>query len=208
MKTEKLGRALANHHHWLAWEGGDTEVEPYNCFFFICLDSISVMSQDLSRQQQQCSRGWVFPSTSATSVCVPTGIAATPLPLPETLQDQQVGLAQAPIKLLLLTWVPVRIRFCVHPFKSEVSFALSPMGLLKLSRSGLQSHMLWGFIFPVQDPWTGEFDMGLRTLTPMGNPLQYNCSPVCGLPTQGYGIWLYHESAPPTHLVLVPSLCL
>ena len=22
MKTEKLGRALANHHHWLAWEGG------------------------------------------------------------------------------------------------------------------------------------------------------------------------------------------
>lgn len=27
--------------------------------------------------------------------------------------------------------------------------------------------------------------MGLRTLTPVGKLLQYNYSPVCGLPTQG-----------------------
>ena len=36
------------------------------------------------------------------------------LPLQETLQDQQVDVAQAPIKLLLLPWVPVHMKFCVY----------------------------------------------------------------------------------------------
>ena len=108
---------------------------------------MELVSEDGSHQQQW-SHSRMFPNMAATSVCVlrvshsHTPPTHTHIPLQETAQDQQVGLAQAPIKLLLLTWVPVRIRFCVHPFKSEVSFALSPMGLLKLSRSGLQSHML------------------------------------------------------------------
>ena len=36
-----------------------------------------------------------------------------PLPLQETGRNQQGGLAQAPIKLLLLFWVPVCLRLCV-----------------------------------------------------------------------------------------------
>lgn len=37
--------------------------------------------------------------------------------------------------------------------------------------------------------------LGSLTRTPLGNPLRYNTL-ICALPTQGYGIWLYHESAP------------
>ena len=48
--------------------------------------------------------------------------------------------------------------------------------------------MLWGLIFSVQDPQAGKPDMGLRTLTPVGKPLPYNYSPVCGLPTPGVGV--------------------
>ena len=48
------------------------------------------------------------------------------------------------------------------------------MGLLQLNPGGLQSQMLWELIFPVPEAWAGEPDMGLRTLTPVGEPLQYN----------------------------------
>ena len=43
---------------------------------------------------------------------------------------------------------------CV-PFKNEVSISPSPLGLQKLRCSGIKSHMLWGLIFLVQDPWAG-----------------------------------------------------
>lgn len=45
------------------------------------------------------------------------------------------------------------------PFKSEISFPL------QLIPTGLQSQVLWGLIFPVLNPQTGEPDAGLRTLT-------------------------------------------
>ena len=73
------------------------------------------------------------------------------------------------------------------------------MGLQKLSPTGLQSQMLWGLIFLVQDPWAGEPDMRLRTLTPMGEPLYYNYSPLCGLPR---GMGLDYIMSPP----LLPNL--
>ena len=61
---------------------------------------------------------------------------------------------------------PGAFEILCSPFKSEVSISSSRLGLLKLSPAGLQSQMLWGLIFPVQDPQAGEPDMGLRTLTP------------------------------------------
>ena len=67
----------------------------------------------------------------------------------------------------------------------------SLLGLLKVITTCLQSQMFWGLIFPVQDPQA-------RELTPLGEPLQCNYSPVCGSPTLGYGTWLYCKSAPPT----------
>ena len=76
---------------------------------------------------------------------------------------------------------------CV-PFESKVSISPSPVGLLQLSPIGLQSQMLWGLVFLVPDPQAGEPDMELRTLIPVGEPLQSNYSPVCGLPTLRVGM--------------------
>ena len=38
------------------------------------------------------------------------------------LQDQQVGLTEAPFKLLLMPWFLEHVRFVCSPFKSEVYF--------------------------------------------------------------------------------------
>ena len=93
------------------------------------------------------------------------------------------------------------------PFKSVISISPSPLGLLHLSPAALQNQVLWGPIFPVLDPWAGEPNVGLRTLTPVGKPLQYNYSPV-GHPVAGYGIWLYQESTSSSHLIVISSFCL
>ena len=55
--------------------------------------------------------------------------------------SNKVSLAQASIKLLLLPWVLVHVGFCVGPLRVK-SISLSPIGLLKLSPTGLQSQML------------------------------------------------------------------
>lgn len=87
---------------------------------------------------------------------------------------------------------------CV-PLKSEVFISLSPVGLLQLSSIDLQRQMLWELIFPVPDPWAGDPNMGLRTLSPMGQPLQYTYYPVCGL--LHWGLWdLVRSQACPIYL--------
>ena len=70
----------------------------------------------------------MFPNIAATSVYVPMVSRSHPLPFQDTLQDQQVGLAQAPIQLLLLPWVPVHVRFFVCPLrvKSLHSYTAGP----------------------------------------------------------------------------------
>lgn len=57
---------------------------------------------------------------AAASVCDFRVSCTCLLPLGETLQDQQVGLTQAPTQLWLLPWVPEPVRVCVYPL-SEVS---------------------------------------------------------------------------------------
>lgn len=68
---------------------------------------------------------------------------------------------------------PCEVFVCM-PLKSEISISPSPVELLKLSPTGLQGQRLWGLIFLLPYPWTGESDGGLRILTPMGEPLQYS----------------------------------
>ena len=41
-----------------------------------------------------------------------------------------------------------------------------------------------GILLLLSDPQAREPDMGLRTITPVGEPLRYNYFPVCGLPTR------------------------
>ena len=87
------------------------------------------------------------------------------------------------------------------PFNSEISIPPIPVGLPKLSPSGLQNQMLWGLIFLIQEPWAYEPDMVLRTLIPMGEALQCNYSPVCELPTGGMELDYF------MNLRLLPIFC-
>ena len=64
---------------------------------------------------------------------------------PETPQDQQVGLTQAPFKFLLLPWV---LECVILWAQSGVSISHS----LKVSPAGLLSQIFLGIVFPVKDP--------------------------------------------------------
>ena len=55
----------------------------------------------------------------ATSVSIHTGSPCCLLALREALQDQQVGLTQAPFKLLPLRGDLEHVRFCVRPLRAE-----------------------------------------------------------------------------------------
>lgn len=55
----------------------------------------------------------------------------------------------------------------------------------------------WGFFLPVPDAQTGESDVELRTVTPMGEPSMIQLFSL----SSRYGIWLYHKSVPPTVLM-------
>ena len=101
---------------------------------------------------------------AAASIYVPSGSPSCLLPLLEAPQDQQVGLTKAPFKLLL-PLVSEHVRFCVCPLRVE-SVSHSPLALLKIIPTDLQSQMFWGLVFLVQEPWAGESNVGLRPLTP------------------------------------------
>ena len=63
--------------------------------------------------KRQRARGRTVPE-DATCPCLCPQCEQQPPPLLwETLQAQQVGLAQAPVQLLLLCWALVRVRGCV-----------------------------------------------------------------------------------------------
>ena len=75
---------------------------------------------------------------------------------------------------------------CV-PSKSGVSVSPSPVEVLQSNPASLQSLFLWEFLLPLLDPQVGKADLGLRTFTPVGGLLWYNCSPVCESTTK----WLW-----------------
>ena len=103
------------------------------------------------------------------------------------------SLAQAPVKWRLLPW------YFVFPVKSEVSVSFSPVKLWQLSSAGLQSHMLWGLIFLVLDPWAGEPDMGLRALSPEGETSAVELFSSVYVVHLVWGWdWLHCTSTPPT----------
>ena len=66
------------------------------------------------------------------------------------------------------------------PSKCRVPVSPSPVGLLHSNLTALQSQMPWGLLLPVPDLQAGEPNMELRTLTPVGETLQYNYFPICG----------------------------
>ena len=87
----------------------------------------------------------------------PTVSYRFPSPPQETLQDQQVGLAQGPMRSLLFQLGPRAHKTCVS---SGAFVSPSPMTFLWSSPAGLQSQMLWGLICLMPDPQPEEPDMG------------------------------------------------
>ena len=146
--------------------------------------------------QHRCTGCWVGPAIGATAPartgfhaaerapeygcrqCARPSVSAAAPALQEALLDPQVGLAQAPVKLLLRLYAPV---------KSEVSVSLSPVGLPKFKPRWPSKSNAVQVCLPGAGPRAGEPDVGLRTLTPVGETLQYNYSSVCGSPTREYG---------------------
>ena len=143
---------------------------------------------------------------TATTACSPP-----PLPPKETLHDQVVGLAQAPMKSLLFPWFPVHLKPCVHPPRVELpfppvlcsSYDQAPVAF-KAKRSGSSTSQC-------QTSQVEEPDMERRILTPVGEPLWYNYFPVCELPPNRYGILFYgiiSWMCPSYHLVMATYLSL
>ena len=85
---------------------------------------------------------------------------------------------------------------CV-PFNNGVSVSPSCMELLCRSPTGLQCQMLWGFFLPIPDLHAWGFDMGLRTVPPVGESVIQLLSSLWASHLAGMGC-LYHVIAPPT----------
>lgn len=129
----------------------------------------------------------------------------------ESLQDQQVGLTQAPFTLLLLPRVSEHVRFCVHPLRVE-SISHSHMALLKVSSAGLQSQMFWGLYSQPRTPGLGDSEVGLRPLASWvgENLFNPNYPSVCRVAHLSVllvltMLWLYPA---PICFTMVPSLYL
>ena len=88
---------------------------------------------------------WLLPA-SPSSGGVP-GVSS----LWEGLQDEQMGLTEAPFKLLPLHQDSEHAKFCAHPSRA-VFVSCSFLALLNISLTGFQSHMSWGLVFMVKDP--------------------------------------------------------
>ena len=103
-------------------------------------------------------------------------------------------------------WDLVHTRFRLCP-PSLKSVSCSPMEVLWSNSAVLQGQIPWRFPVPLLGPQAGKPDMGIWTFTTVGELLWYYYSPVCGLPTIGYGIWFYCDCAHST-ISLWLLLCL
>ena len=60
------------------------------------------------------------------------------------------------------------------------SVSSSPVEVLQLNLTGLQSQIPLGLLVLLRDPKAGKPDVGLRTFKAVGEILWYNCFQVCG----------------------------
>ena len=136
---------------------------------------------------QKSSHRWMLPSISTTNVYVPK-VGHSHLPLPqENPQDQQVGLAHASIKLLLLPLVLVCVRFCVHPLRVK-SISPIPVRLLNLSPAGLQNQMSRGLCSWCRTPGLGSLTWGSELSLLWENLCNIIILQFVGCPPRGMGL--------------------
>ena len=110
-----------------------------------------------------------IPKSFSSNALPPQQATFTPFPL-EVFQELQSCLTQIPMETLLCLGPSARESLCV-PFKNGVSVSPSPMEVLQTSPAALQCQMLRGLFHPMPDPQVWGLDVGLRTLTPVGESL-------------------------------------
>ena len=108
----------------------------------------------------------------------------------ETLQEPQAGLTQILVESLLCPGTQCT-RNPVCTFQEWSLCVPQSSG----APTDPQPQMLGGLLPPVPDPQAWAPDKGLRTLTPVGEPLRYSAFLVCGLPTRLTWGCLYHRMA-------------
>ena len=128
----------------------------------------------------------IFPRASATSVLVPTVSHNWPSSPQETLQEQQVGLAQAPVESLLFpgpqcTWNLV----CTLP--GWGLYFLQSCGAHALKACWPSKSNALGTPPPNANPPGWEAWCGAQNSHSLWEPLKYNYFPVCGLFT--WWVW-------------------
>ena len=109
--------------------------------------------------------------TTTASVFVPAVSHSHPAPPQETLQYQQLSLPLSPVRSLLFTLGAGVHKTLYAPSKSGISVSLSPVEFLRTKPAALQKQMLWGLLLPLPDLQAGEPDVGLKTFTPVVEPL-------------------------------------
>ena len=94
------------------------------------------------------------------------------------------------------------------PSQCGVSVFPSPVEVLQSNPAVLQSQILWGLLLLLPDPQAGKPMLGLRTFTPVGELLWYNCFSVLGSPT--WRVWglILSRVHPSKHLTVASSLYL
>ena len=104
---------------------------------------------------REISCWWIFPDNSVSSVLSPFWATATPLPPQETLQDQWVGLAYAPVNSLLFPWNLVHARTCVYPARVECLFPPVPWSNCNQALLAFKAKCSEGFSSLCQNPKLG-----------------------------------------------------
>ena len=127
---------------------------------------------------------WVLLHMFTTSFYVPRQLH-NPLPALETLQDKQVGLAEDPLLWLLLSWVLVHRRPCVYSPRVESLFPPVLWSSCDQVLLAFKAKCSGG-----SSSWCQTSRLGAQNShSQWRTSVIYNYSPVCGSPTQGYGVW-------------------
>lgn len=123
----------------------------------------------------------IFPRSTTASVLVPAMSHSRPLPPQETLWYEQVSLIQSlPRWLLFFPWWAQDLVYTPQ----EWSFWFRQTCGIPVIKSHWPSKAYsLENLPPVARPSAWGANVGLRTLSTVGEPLKYNYVPVCGSPT-------------------------
>ena len=144
---------------------------------------------------------------SITSVYVPRVSHVQPLLPQETLQRLEGRCGPSSYEITAFVLVPGACEFFCMPFKSKVSFPLSCGALAVKACQPSKSTALRAPLPYARSPGWGAWH-GVLNSQFCGRTSVIQFSPVFGLLTEGYGVWLYCKTTPHTCFTVFLSLCL